>query len=73
MTAYPKPLFPKQSQPVPGSQKKMDPYPDCGEQSLLNAVCIWGVGLLVLVTLLVSMILLWFNVLTPEYLRATVS
>jgi hypothetical protein len=29
--------------------------------------------LLVLVTLLVSMILLWFNVLTPEYLRATVS
>ncbi|VVO73902.1 hypothetical protein [Pseudomonas fluorescens] len=27
----------------------------------------WGVGLLVLVTILV-----WFNVLTPEYLRATV-
>ncbi len=42
------------------------------EQGLLNAVCVWGVGLLVLVTLLVSMILLWFNVLTPEYLRATV-
>ena len=33
MTAYPKPPFPKQAQPVPGSQKKMDPYPDCGEQS----------------------------------------
>ncbi|WP_257605188.1 hypothetical protein [Pseudomonas sp. UMAB-40] len=32
----------------------------------------WGVGLLVLVTILVEMILLWFNVLTPEYLRATV-
>jgi hypothetical protein len=42
------------------------------EQGLLNAACVWGVGLLVLVTLLVSMILLWFNVLTPEYLRATV-
>ena len=33
MNAYPKPPFPKQAQPVPGSQKKMDPYPDCGEQS----------------------------------------
>lgn len=33
MTDYPKPPFPKQSQPVPGSQMKMDPYPDCGEQS----------------------------------------
>ena len=33
---------------------------------------VWGVGLLVLVTILVEMILLWFNVLTPEYLRATV-
>ena len=33
MIAYPKPPFTKQSQPVPGSQKKMDPYPDCGEQS----------------------------------------
>jgi hypothetical protein len=26
----------------------------------------------VLVTILVEMILVWFNVLTPEYLRATV-
>ena len=33
MNAYPKPPFPKQAQPVPGSQKKMAPYPDCGEQS----------------------------------------
>ncbi len=33
MTDYPKPPFPKQSQPVPGVQTKMDPYPDCGEQS----------------------------------------
>lgn len=33
MTDYPKPPFKKQAQPVPGSQKKMDPYPDCGEQS----------------------------------------
>jgi NAD(P)-dependent dehydrogenase (short-subunit alcohol dehydrogenase family) len=33
MTDYPKPPFPKQQQPVPGSQRKMDPYPDCGEQS----------------------------------------
>ncbi|KOY02470.1 MULTISPECIES: SDR family oxidoreductase [Pseudomonas] len=33
MTDYPKPPFAKQAQPVPGSQKKMDPYPDCGEQS----------------------------------------
>jgi hypothetical protein len=42
------------------------------EQGLLNSACVWGVGLLVLVTILVSLILLWFNVLTPEYLRATV-
>lgn len=33
MTDYPKPPFPKQHQPVPGSQRKMDPQPDCGEQS----------------------------------------
>ncbi|VVO73264.1 General stress protein 39 [Pseudomonas fluorescens] len=33
MNDYPKPPFPKQAQPVPGSQKKMDPYPDCGEHS----------------------------------------
>jgi hypothetical protein len=42
------------------------------EQGLLNSACVWGVGLLVLVTILVTMILMWFNVLTPEYLRATV-
>ncbi|MVV47985.1 SDR family oxidoreductase [Pseudomonas sp. PB120] len=33
MNTYPKPPFKKQSQPVPGSQKKMDPLPDCGEHS----------------------------------------
>jgi hypothetical protein len=42
------------------------------EQGVLNSVCVWGVGLLVLVTILVGMILMWFNVLTPEYLRTTV-
>ncbi|MNF65523.1 hypothetical protein D3C87_1118000 [compost metagenome] len=30
----------------------------------------WGVGPLVLVTILLEMILVWFNILTPEYLRA---
>jgi len=33
MIDYPRPPFPKQSQPVPGSQRKMEPYPDCGEKS----------------------------------------
>jgi len=33
MTDYPKPPFPAQHQPVPGSQRKMDPIPDCGEHS----------------------------------------
>ena len=33
MTDYPRPPFAPQAQNVPGSQKKMDPYPDCGEQS----------------------------------------
>lgn len=42
------------------------------EQGLLYSTCVWGVGLLVMVTILVSMILLWFNVLSPEYLRTTV-
>ncbi|HCS44490.1 MAG TPA: hypothetical protein DIW52_16970, partial [Pseudomonas sp.] len=42
------------------------------EQGLLNAACVWGVGLLVLVTILVELILVWFTLLTPEYLRATV-
>ncbi|MCP2072538.1 UNVERIFIED_ORG: hypothetical protein J2Y77_001974 [Pseudomonas lini] len=39
------------------------------EQGLLYSASVWGVGLLVLVTILVEMILLWFNVLQPEYLR----
>lgn len=39
------------------------------EQALLYASCIWGVGLLVLVTVLVTMILFWFNELMPEYVR----
>jgi hypothetical protein len=42
------------------------------EQGLLYATCVWAVGLLVLVTILVEMILVWFNLLSPEYLRATV-
>ncbi|WP_040262964.1 glucose 1-dehydrogenase [Pseudomonas massiliensis] len=33
MKQYPMPPFPKQPQPVPGSQAKMDPVPDCGETS----------------------------------------
>ncbi|MFL1501632.1 SDR family oxidoreductase [Pseudomonas sp. O64] len=33
MTDYPRPPFAPQAQSVPGSQKKMDPYPDCGEKS----------------------------------------
>jgi NAD(P)-dependent dehydrogenase (short-subunit alcohol dehydrogenase family) len=33
MTDYPKPPFKKQAQPVPGFEKKMDPYPDSGEKS----------------------------------------
>ncbi|MCF4996795.1 DUF1282 domain-containing protein [Pseudomonas syringae] len=41
------------------------------EQGLLYAASVWGIGLLVMVTILVSMILLWFDVLTPEYLRTT--
>ena len=33
MTDYPRPPFPKQNQSVPGLQGRMDPYPDCGEES----------------------------------------
>lgn len=39
------------------------------ERGRLYAASVWGVGLLVLVTILVSMILFWFNVLAPQYLR----
>ena len=39
------------------------------EQAMLFATCVWGVGLLVLVTLLVAMALFWFNGLMPEYVR----
>ncbi|MOA44714.1 hypothetical protein D3C78_1670330 [compost metagenome] len=42
------------------------------EQGLLYSASVWGVGLLVLVTILVEMILLWFNYLQPEYLRVPV-
>lgn len=35
----------------------------------LYAAAVWGVGLLVLVTILVSTILFWYNGLTPEYVR----
>lgn len=33
MRDFPTPPFPSQPQNVPGSQRKMEPYPDCGEQS----------------------------------------
>lgn len=33
MTDYPTPPFAPQQQPVPGSQRKMQPVPDCGETS----------------------------------------
>lgn len=33
MRDYPTPPFPSQPQTVPGSQRQMEPYPDCGEQS----------------------------------------
>ncbi|NTZ94139.1 SDR family oxidoreductase [Pseudomonas koreensis] len=33
MNSYPKPPFKTQQQPVPGEQHKMDPMPDCGEQT----------------------------------------
>lgn len=33
MNSYPKPPFKTQQQPVPGEQRKMDPTPDCGEQT----------------------------------------
>ncbi|HYQ50344.1 MAG TPA: Yip1 family protein, partial [Pseudomonas sp.] len=39
------------------------------EQAMLFATCVWGVGLLLLVTILVSMILFWTNGLMPEYVR----
>ncbi|MDD2058717.1 YIP1 family protein [Pseudomonas sp. GD03860] len=39
------------------------------EQGLLYSTSVWAVGLLVLVTILVSMILFWFDVLEPEYMR----
>ncbi|MEH6417319.1 MULTISPECIES: Yip1 family protein [Pseudomonas] len=39
------------------------------EQALLFATCVWGVGLLLLVTILVAMILFWFNGMMPEYVR----
>ncbi|MFJ4144038.1 Yip1 family protein [Pseudomonas sp. NPDC089734] len=35
----------------------------------LYAAAVWAVGLLVLVTILVSAILLWYNALMPEYVR----
>ena len=33
MINYPKPPFAPQQQPVPGDQRRMDPQPDCGEQT----------------------------------------
>ncbi|MCF4996796.1 glucose 1-dehydrogenase [Pseudomonas syringae] len=37
MTDYPKPPFPTQPQAVPGSERKMEPYPDSGEQSYVGS------------------------------------
>ncbi|AZD22449.1 SDR family oxidoreductase [Pseudomonas chlororaphis] len=37
MNTYPKPPFPPQAQPVPGSQAQMRPQPDCGEQSYVGS------------------------------------
>ncbi|MFT0867890.1 SDR family oxidoreductase [Pseudomonas sp. CAM1A] len=37
MRNYPSPPFPSQPQPVPGSQAKMQPYPDCGEQTYIGS------------------------------------
>jgi len=39
------------------------------EQAMLFATCVWGMGLLLLVTILVAMILFWSNGLMPEYVR----
>lgn len=36
MRDYPTPPFPSQPQTVPGSQPKMDPVPDCGEQTYVG-------------------------------------
>jgi NAD(P)-dependent dehydrogenase (short-subunit alcohol dehydrogenase family) len=36
MKSYPTPPFANQSQNVPGSQQKMQPVPDCGEQSYVG-------------------------------------
>jgi NAD(P)-dependent dehydrogenase (short-subunit alcohol dehydrogenase family) len=33
MSEYPTPPFPSQPQAVPGSQSRMEPYPNCGEQT----------------------------------------
>lgn len=41
------------------------------DHGLPYAASVWGVGLLVLVTIMVSMILFWLDVLSPEYLRST--
>ncbi len=33
MNSYPVPPFKPQQQPIPGDQSRMEPYPDCGENS----------------------------------------
>lgn len=38
-------------------------------QSMLYAISVWGVGLLVLVTILVTMVLFWQFALEPDYVR----
>ncbi|WP_372242514.1 YIP1 family protein [Pseudomonas sp. C1C7] len=54
MTHYPKPPFPTQHQPVPGSQRKMDPYPDCGEQSYKGAASVLQLSVLLYVSIIVG-------------------
>lgn len=39
------------------------------DRGLLYAAAVWGIGVLVVVTIMVSMILFWLNVLSPEYIR----
>ncbi|WP_136683033.1 SDR family oxidoreductase [Falsirhodobacter xinxiangensis] len=37
MTIFPKPPFAEQPQPLPGDARRMDPVPDCGEESYQGA------------------------------------
>lgn len=58
----------------PGMAYEAVSQPDFAHAGPMISQAVRGhwLAIVVLATLLVSMILLWFNVLTPEYLRATV-